>query len=174
MAAARSSAWRRAAGKSITKDAKNRHGLEHICHHERKTLLVVWLLNCLTQTIERLYRMRYFHRGTHPVRAAIDLLLHLKLSLGMPAANVTGSSRELPSGTSRDSRFPDLLPGTQLLVDVSANGEKTGWESRRRLTMLLRSAVKCTLSHDPTLPYHRDSEAAGGFCAALTLARREP
>jgi hypothetical protein len=69
-------------------DAKNRYGFEHICHHERHSLLAVWLLTCLALTIERLYRVRYLHRGTHPVRAAIDLLLLLQLSLGtsVPAA----------------------------------------------------------------------------------------
>ena len=69
-------------------DAKNRYGFEHICHHERHSLLAVWLLTCLALTLERLYRVRYLHRGTHPVRAAIDLLLLLQLCLGtsVPAA----------------------------------------------------------------------------------------
>jgi hypothetical protein len=65
-------------------DAKNRYGFEHICHHECHSLVVVWLLTCLALTIERLYRLRYLHRGTHPVRAAIDLLLLFQLSLGTP------------------------------------------------------------------------------------------
>jgi DDE family transposase len=73
-------------------DAKNRYGFEHICHHERHSLLVVWLLTCLALTIERLYRMRYLHRGTHPVRAAIDLLLLLQLSLGRTVASAPDSS----------------------------------------------------------------------------------
>jgi len=73
-------------------DAKNRYGLEHICHHERNSVLVVWLLTCLALTIERLYRVRYLHRGTHPVRAAIDLLLLWQLSLGRPVPTVTDSS----------------------------------------------------------------------------------
>ena len=73
-------------------DAKNRYGFEHICHHERHSLLAVWLLTCLALTIERLYRVRYLHRGTHPVRAAIDLLLLLQLSLGMPVATAPDSS----------------------------------------------------------------------------------
>jgi len=72
-------------------DAKNRYGFEHICHHERQSLLVVWLLTCLALSIERLYRVRYLHRGTHPVRAAIDLLLLLQLSLGTSAPTVTDS-----------------------------------------------------------------------------------
>ena len=44
----------------------------------------VWLLTCLALTIERLYRVRYLHRGTHPVRAAIDLLRLLFLALSLP------------------------------------------------------------------------------------------
>jgi hypothetical protein len=63
-------------------DAKNRYGFEHICHHQPHSLRVVWLLICLALTIERLYRVRYLHRGTHPVRAAIELLLLFQLSLG--------------------------------------------------------------------------------------------
>jgi len=73
-------------------DAKNRYGFEHICHHERHSLLIVWLLICLALTIERLYRVRYLHRGTHPVRTAIDLLLLWQLSLGRPVATLLDSS----------------------------------------------------------------------------------
>jgi len=49
-------------------DAQNRYGFGHICHPERHSLLVVWLL-----TTERLYRLRYLHRGTHPIRPAAVL-----------------------------------------------------------------------------------------------------
>ena len=73
-------------------DAKNRYGFEHICHHQPHSLLVVWLLTCWALTIERLYRVRYLHRGTHPVRAAIDLLLLFQLSLGSRVATLTDSS----------------------------------------------------------------------------------
>jgi hypothetical protein len=66
-------------------DAKNRYGFEHICHHEPHSLRVVWLLTCLALTVERLYRLRHLHRGTHPVRTAMDLLLLLQLSLSTPA-----------------------------------------------------------------------------------------
>lgn len=72
-------------------DAKNRYGLEHICHHEANSLLVVWLLICLALTVERLYRLRFLHRGNHPVRTAIALLLLLQLSLGQPAARTDSS-----------------------------------------------------------------------------------
>ena len=73
-------------------DAKNRYGFEHICHHERHSLLAVWLLKCLALTIERLYRVRYLHRGTHPVRTAIDLFRLLQLSLAPSAPTRTDSS----------------------------------------------------------------------------------
>jgi Transposase DDE domain len=67
-------------------DAKNRHGLEHICHHHPNSLLLTWLLIALALTIERLYRLRYLHRGSHPVRTAIAFLRLLRLSLSSPAA----------------------------------------------------------------------------------------
>ena len=70
-------------------DAKNRYGLEHICHHERHGLLIVWLLTCLALSIERLYRVRYLHRGTHPILQPIDLWQLLWLSLSRPLANDT-------------------------------------------------------------------------------------
>ncbi len=70
-------------------DAKNRYGFEHICHHERHSLLVVWLLTCLALTIERLYRVRYLHRGTHPIRQAITLWQLLWLSLSRPVPDDT-------------------------------------------------------------------------------------
>lgn len=66
-------------------DAKNRYGLEHICDHHPQSLLIVWLLTCLALTLERLYRLRYLHRGAHPARPAIELLRLLLLSLSRPA-----------------------------------------------------------------------------------------
>jgi DDE family transposase len=65
-------------------DAKNRYGLQHIRHHQRRSLLVVWLLTCLALTLERLYRRRYLHRGGHAVRSAINLLRLLVLGLSLP------------------------------------------------------------------------------------------
>lgn len=65
-------------------DAKNRYGLRHICHHQPNSLLLQWLITALALTIERLYRLRYLHRGTHPVRSAIELVRLLWLSLGRP------------------------------------------------------------------------------------------
>jgi hypothetical protein len=70
-------------------DAKNRYGFEHLCHHERHSLLAVWLLTCLALTIERLYRVRYLHRGTHPILPAITLWQLLWLSLSRPVADDT-------------------------------------------------------------------------------------
>jgi Transposase DDE domain len=67
-------------------DAKNRYGLEHIRHHHERSLVIVWLLTCLSLTVERLYRLRYLHRGLHPVRTAIDLCRILVLGLSMPVA----------------------------------------------------------------------------------------
>lgn len=68
-------------------DAKNRHGLEHICHHHPNSLLITWLITLWALTIERLYRLRYLHRGSHPSRTAIDLVRSLWLSLSRPCPN---------------------------------------------------------------------------------------
>jgi hypothetical protein len=67
-------------------DAKNRHDLEHICHHHPNSLLITWLLTSLALTIERLYRLRYLHRGKHPLRTAADFVHLLWLSLSRPAS----------------------------------------------------------------------------------------
>ena len=53
-------------------DGKNRYGMEHICHHEPNSILIVWLLILLALVIERLYRLRYLHRGEHGVRSAME------------------------------------------------------------------------------------------------------
>lgn len=58
-------------------EAKSRHGLEHICHHHANSLLICWLLILLALTIERLYRLRYLHRGKHAPRSAAELFLTL-------------------------------------------------------------------------------------------------
>ena len=65
-------------------EAKNRHGLEHICRHHANSVLIGWLLTILALTIERLYRLRYLHRGTHRVRSAMELVRLLWLSLSRP------------------------------------------------------------------------------------------
>jgi len=65
-------------------DAKNRHDLEHICHHHTNSLLITWLLTSMALTIERLYRLRYLRRGTHPLRTAAEFVHALWLSLSRP------------------------------------------------------------------------------------------
>ena len=65
-------------------DGKNRYGLERIRHHHPSSLVASWLVVCLALMIERLYRLRYLRRGTHPPREAADLLLLLWLALGAP------------------------------------------------------------------------------------------
>jgi hypothetical protein len=65
-------------------DGKNRYGMEHICHHEPNSLLIWWLLILVALVIERLYRLRYLHRGNHTVRSAINLMGYLGLSLCCP------------------------------------------------------------------------------------------
>lgn len=63
-------------------DGKNRYGMEHICHHEPNSILMVWLLILLAMVIERLYRIRHLHRGEHGIRSAADLCTCLWLTLG--------------------------------------------------------------------------------------------
>lgn len=62
-------------------DAKNRYGLEHICHHEANSIVLNWLLTFLAMTLERLYRVRYLHRGNHPVVSANELCHRFWVSL---------------------------------------------------------------------------------------------
>ena len=70
-------------------DAKNHYGLEHICHHHANSILVVWLLLLLALIIERLYRIRYLHRGTHRILSADQLCRVLWLSLSRPFLNTS-------------------------------------------------------------------------------------
>jgi hypothetical protein len=67
-------------------DAKNRYGFEHVTHHHENGVLIGWLLTLLAIVIERLFRVRHLHRGTHPVHTADALCLLLWLSLGRSAA----------------------------------------------------------------------------------------
>jgi hypothetical protein len=62
-------------------EAKSQHQLEHICHHHGNSVLIMWLLNALALTIERLYRLRYLHRGSYPRLSAIQLCRLLWLNL---------------------------------------------------------------------------------------------
>lgn len=65
-------------------EAKTFPGLEHLCLHHPNSMLVVWLLTALAMTIDRLYRLRYLHRGTHRILAPIDLVRILRTSLSLP------------------------------------------------------------------------------------------
>ena len=71
-------------------DGKNRYGMEHICHHEPNSILIVWLLIALALVIERLYRLRYLHRGEHGVRSAMELCDYLWLTLRFRSLPDTG------------------------------------------------------------------------------------
>lgn len=66
-------------------DAENRYGLEHICHHHANSLLINRLMIARTMTLERLYRIRYPHRGKHAVLQPVALYRLLRLSLPIPA-----------------------------------------------------------------------------------------
>ena len=63
-------------------DGKNRFGMEHIQHHHPNSMLVNWLFLLLALMVERLYRIRYLHRGTHPIPTSMQLKdtlwLHLR------------------------------------------------------------------------------------------------
>jgi hypothetical protein len=62
-------------------DAKNRYGFAHICHHHPTSLLITGLLVALALTLERLFRARYLHRGTHRVLEPAALVRWLWLSV---------------------------------------------------------------------------------------------
>ena len=68
-------------------DAKNRHALEHVQHHHPASLLISWLLVMFALTLERLFRLRYLHRGNHRPPAAIALVRRFRLSLAVPIAD---------------------------------------------------------------------------------------
>lgn len=70
-------------------DAKNRYGMEHICHHDANALIVGWLLLLLGLVIERLYRLCFLHRGSHPCASAADLVAWLWLALRRPSLHDT-------------------------------------------------------------------------------------
>lgn len=68
-------------------DGKTRYGLDHVPHHHANSLLIHWLLVVLTLTLERLYRVRFLHRGTHPPLSAMQLLRRFRLTLARPAVD---------------------------------------------------------------------------------------
>lgn len=71
-------------------DCKTRQGFRHICHHHVNSLLVTWLLTLLAVVVLRLYRLRYLHRGKHPVRSAIQLVNLFWLALA-PSRSIDSS-----------------------------------------------------------------------------------
>ena len=71
-------------------DCKSQQGFEHICHHHTNSLLIGWLLTLLALVLMRLYRLRYLHRGNHPVRSAIDLVRSFWLSIRQKPAIDSG------------------------------------------------------------------------------------
>lgn len=71
-------------------DAKTRYGIEHICHHHANSLLIEWLNAAFALTIERLYRIRYLHRGAHPRLSSEQFCLALWLNLGRQPAIHSG------------------------------------------------------------------------------------
>lgn len=62
-------------------DGKNRYGLDHLGHHQNNSILMRWLLALVAIVIERLYRLRYLKRGTHPPYSPIAFLRLLRLAL---------------------------------------------------------------------------------------------
>lgn len=71
-------------------DCKSRQGFEHIRHHHAKSLLIGWLLTLVALVVLRRYRLRYLHRGNHPIRSAIDLVRCFWLSLRLKPALDSG------------------------------------------------------------------------------------
>jgi hypothetical protein len=63
-------------------DGKTRHGMEHIRHHHANSLLIDWLLIALALLIERLFRLRFLHRGKSLPLSAQLFVTYLWLSLG--------------------------------------------------------------------------------------------
>jgi hypothetical protein len=63
-------------------DGKTRHGMEHLRHHHANSLLIDWLLIALALVIERLFRLRFLHRGTGTPLPAQTFVTYLWLSFG--------------------------------------------------------------------------------------------
>lgn len=70
-------------------EGKNLYGMEHIQHHHANSLVVNWLFVLLAILVERLYRNRYLHRGTHPVLTAMQLRDTLWLNLRTPGTDTS-------------------------------------------------------------------------------------
>lgn len=67
-------------------EGKNLYGLTHTAHHHAGSVVVDTLLTCLAICLERLYRLRHLHRGTHPAYTAQELKRLFWISLGTPPA----------------------------------------------------------------------------------------
>lgn len=141
-------------------DAKNSYGFEHICYHERHSLLAVWLLTWLALTIERLYRMRlppsrnppgaHFHRSapafaTEPGKAGAR---RHRLQLGTPF-----------SATPCSSVF-NTPPGHVNPCRCVGCPRKIGLENRKRLAAPTRHKANVLPSRNPAAPSCEDSETA--------------
>jgi DDE family transposase len=73
-------------------DGKTRHGMEHIRHHHANSLLIDWLLIALALTIERLFRLRFLHRGKTTPLSSQTFVTYLLLSLGTTRPRPSNSS----------------------------------------------------------------------------------
>lgn len=67
-------------------EGKNLYGLAHIAHHHAGSVVVDTLLTCMSLGLERLYRLRHLHRGSHPLYTAQELCRLFWLTLGAPPA----------------------------------------------------------------------------------------
>jgi hypothetical protein len=63
---------------------------DHTEKNKKNSVLLNYLITLLALTIERLYRIRYLHRGTHAVRSAEQLCRLLWVSLARPRSPNTG------------------------------------------------------------------------------------
>jgi hypothetical protein len=71
---------------------KNWHEQDHIQHHHPASLRIHWLLVmfAFALTLERLFRLRYLHRGNHRPRSALALVCCFRLGLGTPIGPDSG------------------------------------------------------------------------------------
>lgn len=67
-------------------EGKNLYGLAHTAHHHAGSVVIDTLLTCLAISLERLYRLRHLHRGTHPPYTAQALKRLFWISLAVPQA----------------------------------------------------------------------------------------
>jgi len=63
-------------------DGKTHHGMEHVRHHHANSVLIDWLLIALALVIERLFRLRFLHRGKSTPLPAQTFVTYLWLSFG--------------------------------------------------------------------------------------------